>query len=189
MPIDPATEILMKHSRGVTNVAGDSGAGTAAGSLGGQMASSQITSASLNNLFDDVSSADNAAAAAEDEYRCFFFHNTDGALSLTGVRIFLQAETTPNTTISIGLDPVGAIAGNSPSGTPMAAVIANEDTAPAGVTFSAPTTDGAGLVPGGSPAGELGPGEAIAVWVRRVPSGGAAASEDVTVRIAGDTLP
>lgn len=187
MAVDPA-DILMKHSRGVTNEAGNSTVGTANGSLGGQMASSQITSASLNNLFDEVSSADNAAGATEDEYRCFFFHNTD-ALALTNVRIFLQSESTPNTTISIGLDPVGAIAGNSPSGTPMAAVIANEDAVPSGVTFSAPTTDGTGLIPGGSPAGELGPGEAIAVWVKRVPSGGAAANENVTIRIAGDTLP
>ena len=55
-----ATDILFKFS--VVAAAGNTTAGTAATSLGDQISTTQITDATLNNLFDDVSGDENAAS-------------------------------------------------------------------------------------------------------------------------------
>ena len=56
-----AGDILFKFSV-KTGSAGDSTAGNAGGSLGKYIPTTEITDATLNNLFDDVSGDENAAS-------------------------------------------------------------------------------------------------------------------------------
>lgn len=119
-------------------------------------------------LFDDVTSAE--ATAGTTEYRCYYVKNTS-ASSWYSVEVWIQADTSSaSTSLAIGLDPVGNGDGVS---TGVATTIANETTAPSGVSFTSPT---------GSPGlsvGTLAAGEVRAVWVRRtVNAGAAAAAED-----------
>lgn len=172
-----AADILWKFS--VVAAAGDTTAGTAAGSLGDQISTTQITDASLHNLFDAVTGDENAASEAE--YRCHFIHNNHGSLTWENVVVWLSAEVAGGAVAAIGLDPVGVTAKGSASA--QAATIANENTAPAGVSFSAPTTKGTGLSIGNIPAGSV-----VAVWTRRTAANTAALDNDgVTLRAEGDT--
>jgi hypothetical protein len=85
------------------------------------------------------------------------------------------------TTVAIGLDTNAASAnGASPA---QALTIANELTAPAGVSFSSPTTKAAGLS-----LSDLVSGNCRAIWIRRTATASAAKDLDgMTVGISGDT--
>lgn len=148
-------------------------------SLGGAMSDVEITDGALHNLFDPVSGQE--SNAGDVEYRCLYILNNHGTLTWQQVQTWIASQTTStDTQISIGLDAAGIGDGSS---TGVAATIADESTAPAGVTFTQPTS--------GSPIaiGDIPPGEAIAVWVRRTVNAGAAAFNDDTaqLRAEGDT--
>lgn len=163
-----------------TGAAGNSGAQADPNqSLGKYISTTEIVDATLNNLFDDVSGDENAASDVE--YRCIFIHNAHATLSLTVAVAWISAEVANGAVAAIGLDPAGVVAiGNS---TAQAATIATESAAPAGVTFSAPTTKSGGLS-----IGTIGPGECQAIWIRRTAQNNAALNNDgVTVRVEGDT--
>ena len=134
------------------------------------------SSTAASNYFDDVSSAE--ASAGDTEYRCVYVHNNHGTLSLIGAKVFIQTNTpSSDTDVAIGL---GSSAINGTEQT-----VANESTAPTGVSFSAPTTFAGGLA-----IGDLAAGAHKAVWVRRTVNAGAAAYADsFTLRVQGDTNP
>lgn len=143
--------------------------------LGGAISSTAITDATLSNLFDQVSSAE--ASSGDTEYRCFYFRNNHGSLTLQNAVVWINANTpATDTTVEI------ALAGEGVNGT--AETIANESTAPIGETFTAPATKGAGLSVGNIPAGQH-----IAVWVKRIINASAAANnlDNVIISIEGDT--
>ena len=124
-------------------------------SLGGNMATNAeavITPADtrLNNLFDNISKLENANGTTD--YRCVFIHNdttTAGAVFSDGA-IFLQGLT--KATIELGIGAIGTTA----------AVIPDENTAPAGITFSAPSATSPLYLPAA-----LNPGDAIPLWIKR----------------------
>lgn len=128
------------------------------------------------SIFDNVSSAE--ASAGDTEYRCVYVHNNHGTLTATTAKIWIQANTpSADTTVDIGLATEGL------NGT--AAAVANENTAPAGVSFSSATNEGAALSLTDVP-----PGQHYAVWIRRtVTAGAAVASDGFTLRVKCDTLP
>ncbi len=170
-------DILKKFS--VVTAAGDTTAGSASASLGDQISTTQITDASLHNLFDAVTGAENAASDVE--YRCLFFHNNHASLTWTDVVVWVSSQISGGAVLAIGLDPVGVTAKGS--GSAQAATIANESTAPSGVSFSTPTTKGAGLV-----VGDVAPAEVFAVWVRRTAANtGPVAVDGGDIRAEGDT--
>jgi len=172
------TEIQFKYSV-VTGSAGNSTAGTAAGSLGKYVSTTQWTGGSANDLFDDISGVENAASTVD--YRCFFVDNTNTANPLENAVAYLSAEVAGGASIAIGVDTTAASARGS--ATAQAVTVANETTAPAGVTFSSPTTAGAGIALGTIPSGSV-----RAVWVRRTAANSAALSTDgVTIAVSGDT--
>lgn len=172
-----ASDILFKFS--VVAAAGNTTAGTAATSLGDQISTTQLADATLHNLFDAVTGDENAASDVE--YRCYFIHNNHATLSWDNVFVWLNSETAGGASAAIGLDPVGVTAKGA--ATAQAATIANENTAPAGVSFSSPTTKGAGLSVGSIPAGSV-----VAVWVRRTAANTAALDNDgVVIKVEGDT--
>lgn len=178
MPV-VANEILIKLS-GVGTPGNANAQANPNNSLGGFMASTQLVAASLNNLYDDVSGAENTASAVD--YRCIFIHNSNTVDSATVCKLFLSSETSGGATAAIGLDPAGVKAYNS--ATAQAATIANETTAPAGVTFSAPTTDAGGIT-----VANLTANTCIGVWVRRTAANSASLALDgVVLRFSFDSV-
>lgn len=172
-----AGEILYKFS--VAAAAGNTTGGTAAGSLGDQISTTQITDASLNNLFDDVSGDENAASDVE--YRGYFVHNSNASLTWTAPKVWLSAEVGGGAVAAIAVDTVAASA-IAQASTQMT-IIADESTAPAAQSFSAPTTKGTGLS-----LGDLPNGQCKGIWVRRTAANtGAVNNDGVTVRVEGDT--
>jgi hypothetical protein len=148
-------------------------------SLGKYISTTEITDNTLNNLFDDITGDENAASDVE--YRCLFIHNAHATLTLVGPKVWISAEVSGGASVSIGLDTNAASAiGNASA---QAVQIANENTAPSGVTFSAPTTKSAGLSLADLPAGQC-----RAIWVRRTAANTAALNNDgATVSVEGDT--
>lgn len=172
-----ATDILYKFS--VAAAAGNTTAGTAAGSLGDQISTTQITDATLNNLFDDISGDENAASDVE--YRGYFVHNNHATLTWTTPVAWLSAEVAGGASAAIAVDTTATSAVGA--ATQQMTTIADEGTAPAGQTFSAPTTKASGLAVSNVPAGNV-----KGLWVRRTAANTAAVNNDgVTVRVEGDT--
>jgi len=144
-------------------------------SLGGAISSVEISSAVAHNLFDQVS--DGETSLGDIEYRCIYVKNEHATLTLQASKAFIPTNTPSGDTSSdIGL---GTSAINATEQT-----VADEDTAPATVTFSAPANQGAGLL-----IGDLAPGETKAIWVRRTINTAAAAynSDGATVSVGGAT--
>jgi hypothetical protein len=173
-----AADVLFKHSV-VTGSAGNSTAGTPAGSLGKYISTTQITDATLHNLFDVVTGDENAASDVE--YRCFFVHNAHATLTWESVVVWLSAEVAGGCVAAISIDTTAASAIGAAGA--QAKTIADEGTAPATQTFTAPTSKATGLSIGDLPAGQC-----RAVWVRRTAANTAAVDADgVTISVAGDT--
>lgn len=171
-----AADIQYRFS--VAAATGDSSAGTAAGSLGDQVSTTQLTDATLNNLFDDVSGSE--SAAGDVEYRCIFVLNNHGSLTLQNATVAVQSQTTGGGSIDIATDNIAVSAKGS--GSAQAAVIANESATPSGVSAF-----GAGPLA----LGDIGPGQVKGVWVRRTVTAGASAlnPDGAILRVTGDTLP
>ncbi len=153
-------------------LSGGAGNASPAASLGG----AKSTTAAGASIFDDVSSAE--AVAGDTEYRCVYVHNAHASLTLVGAVVWIPSNTpSTSTTVDVG---VGTSAVN---GTETA--VADENTAPSGVTFAAAATQGAGVALGDIPAGQ-----SRAVWLRRTITAGAGAVNDsFTLRVTGDTAP
>lgn len=174
------TDLLFKLSV-KTGAAGNSVAGTPDGSLGKYISTTEITDATLNNLFDDVTAQENADSDVE--YRCIFIHNAHPTITLTDAVVWLAAEVAGGCAVAIAVDNIAA----SPIGQAgaQAAEIADESTSPgAGAgAFSSPTTKATGLTLGDIPAGYC-----RAIWIRRTAANTQAMNNDgVTIRVEGDT--
>ena len=166
MPII-STDIIYRLSGGAAN--SDPNA-----SLGGAKSSTAV-GAGLHNLFDIVSSAE--SSSGDTEYRCVYVHNNHGSLTMQNSVVWVSSNTpSTDTTIEIG---VGTAAINGTEQT-----VANESTAPAGVSFSAPSTFGTALSLGNIPAGQH-----KAVWIKRIVNAAAAAynSDTATITVQCDT--
>lgn len=146
-------------------------------SLGGAKSSVEVVDNTDNNLFDDVTGAEHTAGDVE--YRCIYVHNAHGSLSLTSALVWIASDTSgADSDISIA---VGTAAVNGTEQT-----VANESTAPSGVTWSdAAVSRATGLALGDIPAGQH-----KAVWIRRTITAGstAQAADTCSVQAGGDTL-
>lgn len=149
-------------------------------SLGKYISTTEITDATLNNLFDDVSGDENAASDVE--YRCIFIHNSHATLTLKSPIAWLSAEVSGGASAAIAVDNTAASAIGSASA--QADDVADESTAPSpALTFSTATTKGTGVSLGDIPAGYC-----KAIWVRRTAANTAAKDNDgVTIRVEGDS--
>lgn len=144
-------------------------------SIGGARSSTEISATALFNLWDRVNSAE--ALAGDTEYRCFYVRNESSTDTLLSAGIYISSNTSSNdTTIEIGLGTAGK------NGTEQ--TVANESSAPSGVTFSAASSQGAGLS-----LGDLAPGDYYPVWVKRIvsPTASATTSDLYTLRVFGDS--
>lgn len=135
-----------------------------AASLGGAKSS---TAAVATTLFDAVTASE--ASAGRVEYRCVFITNADPALTAVSAVLSVQADSTSSSTaLAVGLG-TGAVSGTEPA-------VANETTAPSGVTFGTSAN-----------LGDLAAGAYRAVWIRRTVTAGAAAlaTDAANLRVTG----
>jgi len=143
-------------------------------SLGGIISTTEVSATALNNIFDDV--AGDESSPGDIEYRGIYVLNTHGTLTLQGAKLWLESEVASGAVIAI------ALAGEGVNAT--METIVNESTAPAGESFTAPTTKATGLS-----MGNIAAGQRYGFWLRRtVPaSTPAQAADGVTPRVEGDT--
>ena len=142
--------------------------------LGGAISATPVSGA-LHGLFDYVSGVE--AAAGDTEYRCIYVRNSHASLTLYGAKVWIDTNSpSPDTAVQIGLG-TSAINGTEQT-------VADESTAPVGVSFSAAANEGAALVIGDIPAGQH-----KAVWIKRTVSPGAAAhnSDGMSLTFKGDS--
>ena len=139
-----------------------SGASDIGGAIG-----AVLTDDVLNNLWDDVSSGD--ASAGDTEYRCTYVKNTHGSLSVANVRVKVATDPAESDW-EIGLGAAGK------NGTETE--VANEDTAPGGVSFGLWSIS----------LGTLAAGDFYPIWVKRIVSAGAGAAtpDSGVLNILGD---
>lgn len=111
----------------------------------------------MNGMFDNISKVESFNGMSD--YRCFYLTNTHPTDSFYGVKLYVSALPTGGDSVSIGAGPgVGdGVAVNVP------AALANENTAPAGVSFQNALTANTAV----PLASVLGPGECVAFWVKR----------------------
>ncbi len=158
------TDIKYRLSGGANNLIPDN-------SLGGDMSSTEVVNGDLNNLFDIVSGDESSAGCTE--YRCMYALNSS-AQTLYDAKVFVETQTnSPTTEIEIGTDTVNVTT----------QTIANETTAPTGITFGEHYQEENAIS-----IGDLGAGEKIAIWVKWIVNAGTIAVIDsATVRVRGDT--
>lgn len=174
-----ASDLVFRYSV-KSGSAGNSTASSPSASLGGYISTTAWAGGAANDLFDDISGAENAASTVD--YRCVFVYNANTANALQNAVVYISAEVAGGASIALAPDTTAASALASASA--QAGTIATETTAPTTVgAFSSPTTAAAGLSLGTIPAGSV-----KAVWVRRTASNSAALSGDgFTLAVTGDT--
>lgn len=174
-----AGEIIFRYSV-KTGAAGNSTAGSAAGSLGKYISTTAWAGGALNDLFDGVTGAENAASTVD--YRGLFVYNSNAANALQSAVVYISAETAGGASVALASDNIAASALGAAGA--QEAEIATETTAPTGVSaFSSPTTIATGVALGSVPATQV-----KGFWVRRTAANTAALSNDgATVAITGDT--
>ena len=174
-----AGEILFKYST-TAGAAGNAGTSTPTGSLGKYISTSAWAGGAANDLFDDISGAENAASTVD--YRCVFVHNSNTANPLQNAVVYMSAEVAGGASIAIAVDTTAASAIGSATAQALQATteLAGPQTS---LTYSSPTTAGTGLALGNIPVGNC-----RAFWVRRTAANSSALSNDgVTIAVAGDT--
>lgn len=174
----------------LTGAASDGAAqADAAASLGNYRSSTEITSASDNNLFDDTSGAE--AAAGDTEYRCYCIKNEHASLELTTAAVFISTATgNAQNVISIAVESP-----TTSNTTGNAQTIVNGSTTPTVNSgncsaWSTASTYATGVsVAQGAHDANIGVGEIMFVWVKRAVTAGAAAAdaEQVSIRVQGDS--
>ncbi len=165
-----------------SGAAGNSTASTPAASIGKYMSTTDLVGASLQNLFANITAAE--AGTGKTVYRCVFIYNSHGSLTYQGVKLWLVSQLAGGGDITVGLDPAGAVTYNQAGA--QAAIPANDTTAPSGVTFSNPTSEGGALS-----LGNIAINQCYAVWFKLVVNPDAAAlnNDDVNFRVKGTSDP
>lgn len=150
-------------------------------SLGKFISTSDIVTATLNNLFDNVTGSENVASAVE--YRCIFIHNSHGLITLENAGIYISSQVAGGTTVAIAVDNIAASAIGSSSPQAFEASLSTTDPSASTGGFSSPSTGLTALALGNIPAGFC-----RAVWVRRTAANtGAVDSDGGVLVIQGDT--
>ena len=170
MPI-VSTDIVERYSGGASNTSAAASLGGAISTVGGGL----ITDNTTHNVWDVVSSAE--SSSGDTEYRCIYVQNAHASLTLQSAKVWITTNTpSADTAIRIAL---GTSAVNATEQT-----IANEQTAPSGVTWSTAASEGAALTIGNIPNGQH-----KAIWIERVINSSAAAANDdsYVLTYAGDT--
>lgn len=148
--------------------------------LGKYAATSAWAGGSANDLFPDITGAQNAASQID--YAGIYVCNTNVNNDWVSPAAWISAETAGGASLAIGVDTTAQSALGSASAQML--TIASSTTAPAGVTFSAPTTFGTGVALSTLTKNSNGRG----LWIRRTAANTVALSNDGgTISVQGDT--
>lgn len=137
--------------------------GTAGNSRGKFCATSVLSGTPLDNLFTDITGAENAASQVD--YACLFvLNNTSSGNSMINTIAWLPSslDVVGGATIQLATDNIGSVVKGSSS--PQAAVIASTTTAPTGISSYVSTSS---TNAGGLSVGTVAPGYTFAVWFKR----------------------
>jgi hypothetical protein len=128
-------------------------------SLGKYISTTALSTTALDNLFNDISGAANAASQVD--YRCLFIVNNHATLTMVGAAVWINTQVAGGATCRVAVDNIGPVSNTSSSA--QAAQIATATTTPAGVTaFSSAASAPAALA-----LGNIAPGQCRAVWIQR----------------------
>ena len=167
MPI-LATDLEVRLSIKTGSAGNTVAQGSGALSLGGWV-STTLGPTTLNALFPELSREDNAAGVLQ-QYLCLFLLNKHGSLTWRTPKGWLN-DPAGGAAVAMGIDPTAA----SPLGATVAQAVSvtNITTAPAGVTFSSPSSEAVGLAVGDIPPGYVKP-----FWIRRSAQNAAGLSDE-----------
>jgi hypothetical protein len=160
--------------------AGYATVGTPGSSWGKYMSSTQLSGTPLDNLFTDITGAQNAASQVD--YACvFILNNTASGNSMLNTVLWLptSANVAGGTTVTVGLDPAASTI--KTSSTAQAATITAATNAPAGVSTWVSNTSTDPTSPSytnGLQIGTIAPGYVKAFWVKRTATNSAPVNND-----------
>lgn len=181
-----ASDIKFHYST-TSGAAGNSTAKGANGSYLGKYCTTSLWAGGVaNDLFDDITGAQNAASQVD--YAGIWIGNANTANDYVTPFVWVSSETADGANLAIAIDNIAQSAANSASA--QMAQIASSTTTPTGVgAFSTPTTFGTGLALGTLTKAAAGPVEnGRGIWIRRSAQNNAAKSNDGgTISIQGDT--
>lgn len=172
--------------------AGFTTAGTAGSSWGGYISTTQLNSSvTLDNLFTDITGAENAADQID--YACLFIlNNTASGNSMLNTVAWLPLANfvSGGANVALGADPTGITVKTVSS--LQAVKITSNTVAPSGVSTyvtpqsSAPTSPS---YTGGLQIGTVAPGSCFAVWIKRTATNSAPVNNDgLGVQVIFDTM-
>jgi hypothetical protein len=144
------------------------------------MSSTQLSGTPLDNLFTDITGAQNAASQVD--YACvFILNNTASGNSMLNTVLWLptSANVAGGTTVTVGLDPAASTI--KTSSTAQAATITAATNAPAGVSTWVSNTSTDPTSPSytnGLQIGTIAPGYVKAFWVKRTATNSAPVNND-----------
>lgn len=177
MPI-LASEIVWRYSGGAANVDKNESYRGAMSTAGGGV----ITTATLNNLFDNVTGPESTTGM--DDYRLIYLYNANNPattnLTLTNTKVWID-QNTPSTDDFVEIWTTDSTA---PIGSDSTISMTSENSTPGG--FSAtPNSAASPAVIGNIPAGSK-----KAIWIHRKVSPGAAAytTNNFILGVSGETL-
>jgi hypothetical protein len=184
------TDILFKLSAPGAS-AGNTTSGTSGNSWGNYISTTQLSSTPLNNLFPDITGAQNAADQVD--YACVFIHNNTGSGdSMLNTVAWLPTSlfVSGGALIALAADTFAASAIGSSS--QQAQKITASTNAPTGVSgWVSPTgtTPTSPSYTNGIVLGTIAPGSCIAVWVRRTAQNTAPVNNDgFGIQVNFDTM-
>lgn len=165
-----------------SGAAGNTLTSTPVASTGKYISLTDIVTAVVENLFNNITAAE--SAAGKTVYRCFFVYNSHGSQTWQAVKIWIVSQIAGGGEVSMGLDPAGSVPVGQAGA--QAAVPASDIIAPAGVVFSQPSTEVDALVLGNIVAGRC-----YAIWLKMVVPADASALnlDEVIVNIKGNSDP
>ena len=124
-------------------------------------------------FFDDVDFDE--ATAGSTHYRCFYVENESETDTLYEAGIYISVRTpNPSTSCELGLGAAGLDGAET--------AIADQTVPPAGVTFDPTAVDQQLIL------GDIGPGEWMPVWIKRIvaPNAAGSAADFVVLTLTGD---
>lgn len=166
------SDLIHRISGGASNTDVDAALGGAMSTVAGGI----ITTDTLNNDMDDITSDE--ASAGITIYRGFYYENNHGSLTWQSPVFWIESQTSSgDTSVEVAIaDEAKNVALET---------IADEETAPTGPTFSTPANKGAGIS-----IGDLDAGDYRGHWLKYIVGTSAAAALDAyTIKAEGDTDP
>lgn len=183
MPIVNTDILFLLSAPGAS--AGYTTGGTVYNSLGKYVSTTQLSATALDNLFTDLTGAENAAGQID--YQCVFvLNNTSSGDTMLNCVAWLPQSgyVAGGATVALATDNLGA--SNKTSSSQQAANITNPTTGPTGVSaYVAPSSTSAG----GTALVNIAPGQVAAVWIKRTATNSGPVNNDgFLIEVDFDTM-